>query len=730
MQLRESNLFIVVLFLLFLNGCTGKSIITSALEGGASYLENPSMELVLDRMNTAAAAAELSDAILNEIDITDSTDWPQRVIGFSKEDIQPTLQALALDGAYVAHGGIVSPIKANVVQVQHVLYELPPDLYSQSGTCYKKGEKTLINGFYYHVGGRGIKNGTEDKTETVYSITQKNLLDLDFGTISTAVKQSAKNIFVNTECGSNDETLTNIVKREGLLRSVKSGLRRYQGVMAALMGIVSNGDEIQASYKNLDKLKKKIEEVSQELKKLEKSRNDFITGERDNLLIPYDSKDKYDDEITSRKSFLQENEAELEDCEQLFLKNLEKISENDPAIMEDAGKKKVLINIVDACTGMLEMLTGALTLTTISIAKLPTSVVGLPAEVQALVDSVKNKDVKAVYIPLRLARLRFNGGNVIDNIKLLAKIINIELSLTNKVKSEVEELLSKSGPADTENHQIADSHPLSSQEKTGLSESSKRETTARTSAAVQLPQQNIRPESLPKKKAASSSVAATPKTQSDENFKPSTLSSSQNKKSDGSDVASALNKDAKKDSSAYPPVKAGFLKSSGKKNTAPTHAAMQLSQPNTKHVPGSKRKVASSSVLAIKNTPSHENFTKSYQAFSRNRTSDGYDVTIVLNKDGKNDSTFFDTAEKIPITLQLGTSSQYSYIFLIVSDKSRGILLNEIPVLVDFGSKSACSSLKRPMKGWTKGVYEVVAMDKNKKIISKKEFNIIDQIIN
>ena len=642
MQLREfklSNLFIVVLFLLFLNGCTGKSIITSALEGGAAYLENPSMELVLDRMNTAAAAAELSDAILNDIDISDSTDWPQRVIGFSTEDIQPTLQALALDGAYVAHGGIVSPIKANVVQVQHVLYELPPDLYSQAGTCYKKGEKTLINGFYYHVGGRGIKNGKKNKAEPVYSITQKNLLDVDSGTIFTVAKQSAKNIFVNTECDPNDETLTHIVKREGLLRSVESGLRRYQGVMAALMGIVSNGDEIQASYKSLDKLKKDIEEVSQELKKLEKSRNDFVTGERDNLLRSYDSKDQYDEEITSKKSFLKENEPELDDYEELFLKDLEDISESDPAVMEDAGKKKVLVNIVDACTAMQEMLTEALILTTISIAKLPSSVVGLPTELQALVDSVKNKDIKAVYIPLRLARLRFNGGNVLDNIRLISGLINLELSLTNKVKSEVEELLSKSGSVVTDNHRIADSSP-SSQEKTGFSKSSKRKTTARTSAAVQLPEQNTKSEALPKKKAAASSVAA------------------------------------------------------------------------------------------IKKTPSGENFTKSYQSFSRNRTSDGYDVIIVLNKDGKNDSIFLDTAEKIPITLQLGTSSQYSYISLIVSDKSRGILLNEIPVLVDFGSKSAVSSLKRPMKGWTKGVYEVVAMDENKKIISKKEFNIVDQIIN
>ena len=54
------NQFILVVFLLFMSGCSGKSLLTSALEGGASYLENPSMELVLDRMNTAAAAAELS----------------------------------------------------------------------------------------------------------------------------------------------------------------------------------------------------------------------------------------------------------------------------------------------------------------------------------------------------------------------------------------------------------------------------------------------------------------------------------------------------------------------------------------------------------------------------------------------------------------------------------------------------------------------------------------------
>ncbi len=100
-------------------------------------------------------------------------------------------------------------------------------------------------------------------------------------------------------------------------------------------------------------------------------------------------------------------------------------------------------------------------------------------------------------------------------------------------------------------------------------------------------------------------------------------------------------------------------------------------------------------------------------------------VEIFLNVERTNDTTFTTTTEKISIAIYLGPDSSYSYINLIVSDISRGVHMNEIPVLLAPGSKYNVSSLRRPMQGWTEGVYEVVAMDKDRSVIARKEFNIL-----
>jgi len=146
-ETKRLKFFIVCgFFLLASQMLTSCAVFRTGLESGSAYLEQPSMELVLDRLNTASSASMMVDVIFNDMAVSDTATWPRRLEKFADKDLQPVLRALALDGAYVSHGGFISPIKAHVVQAQHILYELPPDMYSSGGDFYKNGEETIING--------------------------------------------------------------------------------------------------------------------------------------------------------------------------------------------------------------------------------------------------------------------------------------------------------------------------------------------------------------------------------------------------------------------------------------------------------------------------------------------------------------------------------------------------------------------------------------------------------
>lgn len=452
------NLFICFVFASFImGGCSMKSAGLSILEGGAAYMEKPSMELVLDRMNTAAAAARLSEEILKNIVITDTTDWPQRITGFSKDDLQPVTQALLLDGAYAAHGGLLSPVKANVVQVQNILYELPPDLYSQSGSCYKDGEKTLINGFYYHV-------KFNEKFDDGVEIEKKSLLDMKASDIGAVVASSAKSIFINQKCDSVPKK-SRVKKREGLPKLITEGGEHsksetsYTGVGNAFCSIIDSQKEenkLRPLYDKMNGLKIDIAEKYEQISVLEKAKDAIGKGEEPQGDDIPDTQDGCDHAIGEIRKDLEEDVAgidgekslksQLEDAELAFFEALANAGDSYTEI--DEGQKKILTNIIDACTGMQEMLTGALTLTGVAIAKLPGALTGLPDELKALTDSVKNKEAKAVYIPLRLARLRFNAGNVIDNIKGIATVIDLDLKIANNIKKEAKKLLEKMEASD------------------------------------------------------------------------------------------------------------------------------------------------------------------------------------------------------------------------------------------------------------------------------------------
>jgi hypothetical protein len=91
-----------------------------------------------------------------------------------------------------------------------------------------------------------------------------------------------------------------------------------------------------------------------------------------------------------------------------------------------------------------------------------------------------------------------------------------------------------------------------------------------------------------------------------------------------------------------------------------------------------------------------------------------------------NQTTFFTSTEDIRIGLTLDKKGSYPFISLVVINRSQKETIREIPIVVDRLNSVVQSSLKRPLAGWQKGRYEVLAMDPKKNIISSVKFSIVE----
>ncbi|WP_457571736.1 hypothetical protein [Desulfovulcanus sp.] len=420
----------------FLTGCAA---MRGVAEGGMAMMEEPSMELVLDRLNTAAAAADIAHTCLNEVAVSDVVTWPKELDTVQKKDVKPILNALAADGAYAAHGGFISPIKAHIALAQNVLYEIPPDLYASAGSCYENGEETIINGVYYKI------NFIKTKTGTQIKITKKDNPTLD--EIKRAIDQYVKNIFKPGTC----KNKASILKRKGKLKP-QPGSNVYAGIMTALYDILPNGEEIKSAYEEYDAVNQNVMALSDEISSLNKDKRKIKNKKEPEG--PFKTIEEIEEELKIKKEELTRLKEELDEKKNILSTELDKISEHRGEIT-DPQQLKILENIVEACKSIEGLLTDSVTLTSIAIAKLPTSLAGLMDEIQQLANPkpqssglfasfgnpATGQAIQMAYLPLRLARLRYNAGNVADNIQTIMTVLKNDIALLATIHSEVSELI-------------------------------------------------------------------------------------------------------------------------------------------------------------------------------------------------------------------------------------------------------------------------------------------------
>ena len=442
-------LFVISTFS-FLSGCTPKpgtsteGIVGCAAESAAAFVEEPSMELVLDRLNTAAAAADIAHTCFNEVPIAAESTWPKDLKTIRKEDIKAIITVLASDGAYQAHGGVVSPIKAHIAIAQNVLYELPPDLYSPVGSCYEDGEETIINGVYYKI---ILPHGKKK-----LRIIKKEHPSLE--EIKSAVKQYAANIVKSGKCINKNS----ILKRKGVLKK-QTGSNVYQGLMAALFDILPNGQDIRAAYDEYNEVNQKVMALNDEISGLNKDKTRLKNKKKP--VGKLKTLEAVEEALKEKKAQLKQLKEELKEKSNILSAELDKISEHKGEIT-DPEALKVLENVAEACGAVKNFLLEAGCLTTIAIAKAPRSLIALPSELQQLANPSQSGNtslmgglmssltgggsgvgqaIQMAYMPLRLARLRYNAGNLVDNIKLIGSVISNDVSLLTTIHSEISELL-------------------------------------------------------------------------------------------------------------------------------------------------------------------------------------------------------------------------------------------------------------------------------------------------
>jgi hypothetical protein len=409
---RKLLLFGLVACTAGLSGCAmGRNLTEGAM---AHLLEGPSMELVLDRMNTAGAAAKIAHVAFNNAAISADATWPRELEDFSTERMDPIMRSLALDGAYHAHGGLVSPVKVHVVIAEDVLYSLPPDMYSPEGTCYRPGEETIINGIYY-------------KVNSPYDIVVKNKPSMK--EIESAVANAAKSIFTNAPCNK----VNQVIKRNGKLRP-QAGTNVYRNIMTALKKILPNGKAIRNAYKEYDRAKRDMVGKSTEIAE---ANADVLRLKNDKEPLVFKTLADAEEAVQIREAELAELERLVDEKEAILDTTLEQISDHKGEVT-DPRELKTLQNVVQACEAVENLLIDATCMATIALSKLPSSIQNLPNELDQLIHP---RGLQNVYLPLRLARLRFNIGNSVDNIQLIINTVQKDASIVMKINSEVSELI-------------------------------------------------------------------------------------------------------------------------------------------------------------------------------------------------------------------------------------------------------------------------------------------------
>jgi hypothetical protein len=413
----------IAISLIFIQFFTGCASVRGMIEGGMAFMENPSMELVLDRLNTAACISMTAKAVLSDIPISKDSKWPEEMERFPSDQFAEIIRVLAMDRAYRDNGGQISSIKAHLVQVQTILYDVPPDLYARQGDCYEVGEETFINNYYFKIlgGGKFIKKAFPSSSE-------RN------AALNNAIKQFLD--FSDPDCDH-----TTFYKRKGkykesLLNKIATE-NGYRNITYAIISVLEgyNSSDIEDLKISLDETKSVIEDIKQINTLTMSLENKKTRIKNKENVLGYKSIKQVDNDLSVKQKEMTQKKERLEELQLIVNKSFENIQNDLPIVSEN--DLEVLEKISAACKALEGLFMDAFTLTTIVLLKTPTSVMGIKDELKRM----NAQKATNPFIPIRVARLKANTGNVIGNINTIVYVLKNERRMVGLIKSTADKII-------------------------------------------------------------------------------------------------------------------------------------------------------------------------------------------------------------------------------------------------------------------------------------------------
>jgi len=403
---------------------TGCALVRGVVEGTIAIMEAPSMELVLDRLNTASCISMTAKAVVNDIPISVDSKWPEAMESFPKNQIAEIMRVLAIDRAYSDNGGAISPIKAHLVQVQSILYDVPPDLYAKHGSCYAVGEETFVNNYYFKIlgGGNFIKkaNPTGEEMEAALKNAFNQFLDVGKPVCNT------HNTFYKRKGKYRDALVNRIATENG-----------YKNITAAIIGVLENYNakdvtDLKNALDEINTVKEEIDSINVQTMSLE---NKKFLLKNNEPVVGYNSIDKIENDLALKQKDLEAKKERLTELQLITDKAFENIQNDLPVV--SANDLAMLEKISAACKAVNGLLIDSMSLTTIALAKTPSSLLGIRDELKRM---TARKSINP-FIPIRIARLKSNAGNVFSNIKTIVLVLKKERSMVSSIKSTADQII-------------------------------------------------------------------------------------------------------------------------------------------------------------------------------------------------------------------------------------------------------------------------------------------------
>ncbi len=391
--------------------CLTASACATTTEALLAYSEPPSVEMVLERVNTAARAVELESIILNSMPISAASGWPRDISQSVPSRKRSGLMDIVAKEAIFSIGSPYrpSPVKMKLLYVQSLLFSSYPDAYYRRG--YMEGNLSPEE-----VNAR-VKRFGNEILGGVYSDGYPDIFDKSFYRflLFSPDFKPAKEHFIGTFKGKHVEFYPNITE--------------------AVISLAENGEALKEISQNLWELEDKKARALRDIAEIS-DRTGRLSAEEKSTNANHSREIK---ELEKERKVAESayRAIAMEYREKLKIWEIELANIKTQATAFDDEQKALAANIQTAVDSAQRHLTQASVLITIAMIKLPVSIMNVRQEVRRIARSPL-PSLRIVRIWAGLASLSGNVAIIKNELGLMkAQAAALDNLFGNRIKAAV-----------------------------------------------------------------------------------------------------------------------------------------------------------------------------------------------------------------------------------------------------------------------------------------------------